>query len=220
MIEDRLYRLLIPGVVFLAFLTLFLWIDPLVSLRNILNYAAGPPSNGLSAAVASSGMLVIVIGYIRNEIIFALGLVDPEREIGDDLIEMICQSMEMPHAMGRSVEELTVFSHVLLDKVAPGAKAYLQRTWSHIVIADNSFAAILLSLLSWALAAVWISVCESNCEAHSPTGLVWLTIARYLLLVLVAGIPLWVIRKGAKKAEQHRSHLYEVLMQTPLMKND
>lgn len=77
MIEDRLYRLTIPGTVFIALLVGWLIVDPTIDFLGVLKDLKIEGTAPLSVIVLGGGVILVFMGYICGEVGLAFGIPEP-----------------------------------------------------------------------------------------------------------------------------------------------
>jgi hypothetical protein len=188
MIDDRLYRYLIPGSLYLFALAGWLVADPDIWLVKLLAGIGAGGTSSASALVVAGSLIVVTIGFVCGEIGRAIGWPSPAVSLasknktesqGDDRLWWdthvdLCHDGKNPDRSERSIfviEALTVFTHAKLANVSPAMAQYLSRLWSRVVIGMNSIIALLLALLSYLLLHCMLSHEYSN----TLSGYEWFT---------------------------------------------
>lgn len=146
MIEDRLYRLLIPGSLYLISLLVWAVLDEKIPLLQIMKSLSGISNNPFGVIFVAGSLIVVVMVFLISEVAFTLRFIDASFRLSKN-------------DKGRCWEYWTLLTHATLPKYYPELKNYLQRSWSHIVLGKLVFLSIISATLTHCLI---LSLVESN----------------------------------------------------------
>ncbi len=185
MIEDRLYRFLLPGSLFACAYALLLALYPGISLLGLLKEITDSVDS--VSALFGGGVLVVLAGYLCSEIALPMiqqyilsdaamaKLIIKDSKKISDVKDAFRIALGIPKAPeggaeaghnnddleGITIEQLgTVYCHGLLDENLQGLKSHIQRSWSRICIAWHCVSAAFMAgvafLMTLVILRAWV----------------------------------------------------------------
>lgn len=174
--EEKLYRALIPGTVFLITTVLLFFLTSGKSLSKFAECATGKTTSDSILAIFGGTLIVITVGYLLTEMVWPPMRLWLRNRISKTVTGAV---MGIPKE-DRNEEEryaaVSLFSHGYLSHANPKLCEHLMRSFSHIVIAFSSALALIFAILSYLVFAI------PNSYFH-PSPPVVAVLAAYILLI-------------------------------------
>lgn len=218
MLEERAYRFLIPGSVFLLAYAAWLFVDPSLSLINLFREFYSKDAVALLAV--GGGLIVIVLGHVISEFMFGFARPDPALRLDGEDTNKLWWHIRMrgtPQRNEDEIEALTLYTHGRLGAIAPDLKNYLGRSWSHMLVLSYSMSALVFAFIVWLLTLGYASLFTTRDEfAHR-----WFYadkfggcefFVRCITLLVGSAAMLWAFGRSIRRERAHRRKLYHMLL--------
>jgi len=232
MTDDRTYRMLIPGALFLFTILGFSVLDPTLDFLKFLKTHNISGSTALSILVLGGSLCVIVAGYVLTTLDYTNYSPDVPlcKEQEDNLVRRIRH-----HGANTSENliRLSIYTHLSLARKDEKLMNHLSRSWSNEMVSYSSSKAIiraialylvvfslrnLWELVNWKLFSdnIWTDlgrIFESEAsmkEALESIGWFLLTCAYLFLLLCMRN----AIDSSRASMRKYRADLYRALLAT------
>lgn len=232
MTDDRTYRMLIPGALFLFTILGFSILDPTLGFLKFLESHNMPGSTALSILVLGGSLCVIVAGYVLTTLDYTRYSPDVPlcKEQEDNLVRRI---RHHGANTGEKLIRLSIYTHLSLARKDEKLMNHLSRSWSNEMVSYSSskaiIRAIVLYLVVFSLRNLWEIVnwasfsdniwteldrifesTASTKEALGPIGWFVLMCIYSILLVYIHN----AIDSSRASMRKYRADLYRALLAT------
>ena len=142
MTDERLYRLLIPGAVFLLFFLGWLIADPAISVTMMIQ-GTGDGGAMPYAFTLGGALVVVAIGFLVSEIAYVFGTVNADVDLCAAQKKNLKKSLKKISPEGNDFLWISIFTHTVLASKYPKLHEHISRQWSHVIYSWASFMALL-----------------------------------------------------------------------------
>lgn len=223
MTDDRTYRLLIPGALFVFTMLGFALADPTVKVLDYLKNHDLSGSAPLSVLVLGGSLCVVVTGYVITTITY--GRYTPDVDLcGQQKANLRERILHHGASSHDNLVQLSIYTHLSLGRKDDKLMNHLSRSWSNELIANSSLEAIKSAILAYGAIVVarllisspdWISKWSSLWDFESGATLweffiqnfAWLLLFELLLVLVICKLT-----QSRNLMKKYRHQLYQALL--------